>query len=107
MNKPAKDYMKRQFDEPYSKHVLTQLEGEDTTNLETLELQPINLGLPEFGAKWLVDMSSYISNNPQLIVNGFIRSGIAGALNGQETDETEGNQELDSEDDFNESEADF
>ena len=33
-------------------------------------------------AKWLVDMAKYISDNPQFIVNGFIRSGITGALDG-------------------------
>ena len=119
VNKPVKDYLKRQFDKWYSEHVLTQLEGEDTSNMEALQLHPINLGLPELkeiGAKWLVDMASYISNNPQMIVNGFIHSGIAGALDGQEmTDdvvEPEDSQERDSEDDFDEddfeeSEADF
>ena len=44
-----------------------------------------------------------------MIVNGFIRSGISGALDGQETgkDEPVEYQELDSEDDFDESEVDF
>ncbi len=110
VNKPAKDFLKRQFDHWYSEKVLTQLEGEDTNNLEALELQPINLGLPalkEVGAKWLVDMATYISDNPQMIVNGFIRFGITGALDGQETDDltvtgSEDDQELKSE-----SEADF
>ena len=44
-------------------------------------------------AKWLVDMAEYISNNPQIIVNGFIRSGITGAVDGTmvESDEDEDN----------------
>ena len=40
---------------------------DDTSNLEKLEIQPVKLGLPELkeiGAKWLVDMATYISNNP-------------------------------------------
>ena len=38
----------------------------------------------EIGAKWLVDMVKYISDNPQFIVNGFIHAGIAKALNGED-----------------------
>ena len=28
------------------------------------------------GAKWLVEVAKYISDNPQFIVNGFIHAGI-------------------------------
>ena len=111
VNKPTKDFLKRQFDEWYSQQVLAQLE-DDTSNLEELEIQPFNFGLPELkeiGAKWLVDTATYISDNPQMMVNGFIRSGITGALDGQETgkDEPVEYQELDSEDDFDKSEVDI
>ena len=46
MNKPSKDFLKRQFDEWYSQQVLAQLE-DDTSNLEELEILPFNLGLPK------------------------------------------------------------
>ena len=49
--------------------------------------------MKEFGAKWLVDMASYISNNPSFIVNGFIRFGITGALDGVVDDSSEPEQE--------------
>ena len=81
VNKPAKDFLKRQFEEWYSLQISKQLTDED--NVETVELQPIKLNLPvlkEKGAKWLVDMFDYIAINPQFIVNGFARSGILGAL---------------------------
>ena len=54
-----------------------------------VELEPINLGMPvlEIGAKWLVEMADYISDNPQFIINDFIRSGIARAADGRQ-DET-------------------
>ena len=42
VNKPAKDFLKRQFDEWYSKQVLAQLE-DDTSKLEKLEMQPEKL----------------------------------------------------------------
>lgn len=59
----------------------------NTGDIEELQLQPVNFGLPEMkelGAKWLVDMADYISNNPQMIVNGFIHSEITGSIDGQD-----------------------
>ena len=45
------------------------------------------MGMPilkEIGAKWLVEMAEYLSDNPQFIVNGFLRSGIAAAISRDE-----------------------
>ena len=39
--------------------------------------------MKEIGAKWLVDMADYISNNPDFIVNGFLHAGISQALDGK------------------------
>ena len=61
---------------------MKQLEGRD---VESAELQPINLGMPvlkELGACWMVEMAEYFRENPQIVVNGFIKAGIAGALDG-------------------------
>lgn len=83
VNKPAKDFIKREFEQWYAEQVMQQLQGQE--DIETAELQEINLGLPalkELGAKWLVNMAEYITRNPQFIVNGFIKSGITGALDG-------------------------
>lgn len=48
-------------------------------------------------AKWLVDIVECISDNPQLIVSGFLRSGITGAFDGnlddiQEEESDSGNE---------------
>ena len=43
--------------------------------------------IKELGAKWLVEMSEYISNNPQFITSGFIRSGITDVLDGKEPED--------------------
>ena len=70
MNKLAKDFLKRQFDQWYSEQVVAQLEGEDASDLESLELQPINPSLASLDeAKWLVDMATYmyISDNSKII----------------------------------------
>ena len=119
VNKPAKDFLKRQFDQWYSEQVVAQLEGEDTSDLESIELEPINLGLPalkEIGAKWLVEMEAYICDNPQIIVNGFIHSGITAALDGQDIDdlvkpdedsEHDSGEDFDGSEDSYQSEAEF
>jgi len=36
--------------------------------------------LKELGAQWLVKMVQYIEDNPQFVVNGFIKAGISRAL---------------------------
>ena len=57
------------------------------------EVEPIDLGLPilkELGdAGWLIEMGTYISQNPQFIVNGFVKAGISTALDEiEESDRT-------------------
>ena len=94
LNKPAKDFLKRQFNQWYTEQVMKQLEGRDD-DLEAAELQPIEMGMPimkEISAKWLVDMAEYMSDNPQIIVNSFIRSGIPGAVDGLQEDRDSGNE---------------
>ena len=54
-------------------------------DLESTEIQPVNLGMPilkEISAKWLDGMIEYITSNSQFIVTGFIRSGISSAIDG-------------------------
>lgn len=56
-------------------------------------MNPVSLSMPvmkELGAKWLVQMAEYISENPNIVSNGFIK---AGALDEDLTD-------LDSDDDL-------
>ena len=86
VNKPAKDFLKRCFEEWYAGELMKQLDDKEN---EAVDLEPINLGLPmlkELGAKWLVQMAEYFEENPQIIVNGFIRAGIAGALDQDPTE---------------------
>ena len=87
VNKPAKEYLKRKFEQWYAEQVMQQLDGREIDDLEEAELEPIELGMPllkEVGAKWLVEMAEYISDNPQFVVHGFIQSGISGAIEGQD-----------------------
>ncbi len=59
----------------------------------------------------MVEMAEYFMDNPQIIVNGFVRAGIAGALDGldeqegKESDEyeTDTDEEYETESDYEES----
>ena len=62
MNKPAKDFLKRHFEDWYTLKLSEQLS--DESDIESTNLQPISLGLPvlkELGAKWMVEMSEYFA----------------------------------------------
>ena len=87
VNKPVKVFLRRKFEEWYATKLMSQLEESDIGNV-----QPINLGLPilkECGAQWLVEAADYISENPQMIVNGFIKAGITKALDRIEESNTD------------------
>ena len=97
VNKPAKDFLREKFQDWYASQILQQLDS--SVDIEDQELQPIDLSLPvlrELGAKWIVEMAGYFANNPDIIVKGFIKSGISRALDGINNDE----EEMDS--DYNE-----
>ena len=62
----------------------------------------------ELNAKWLVEMSEYIANNPQFIFSGFWCSGISGALDRcqiEDNSELEVIEELLSDEDVSENDA--
>ena len=98
VNKPAKDFLRRRFDEWYAQQVMLQLEGKSDEEIEVFDLDPIDLSMArmkEVSADWLVQMADYIGENPSFLVNGFIKAGITGALDAQDpegkdtTDETD------------------
>ena len=110
VNKPAKDFLKRKFEEWYSNEVTKQLHG--ICDLDSVVIQPVDLSMAavkEQSAKWLVEMYEYIADNPQFVVNGFKVSGIPNALDGtenaDESDENEGNA-AESDDEFDEQSTD-
>lgn len=81
VNKPAKDFLKRKFEDWYSKEVTKQLQG--VSDIESADIQPVNLSMAavkELSALWLVEMAGYIAENPHFVVSGFRRAGISDAL---------------------------
>ena len=88
VNKPAKEFLRNEFQQWYSEQVQKRIEEE---GVDAVEITPIKLEMPilkELGVKWLIKMAEYLADNPQFIVNGFRRAGILGALDGiDESDE--------------------
>ena len=81
VNKPAKEFLRSKFSDWYSEQVRKQID--DVEDIGKVELVPVDLRLVvmrERSAQWLVEMFDYISSNPQFIVNGFEKAGIADAL---------------------------
>ena len=90
VNKPAKSFLNCKFQEWYAEEIFKQLQGPTATSRE---LEPVDLTMPvvkELCSKWIVEMFDYISSNPHMIVNGFLRAGISKAFSkatGDDTDE--------------------
>ena len=84
VNKPIKDFLWRKFDEWwYSQKVLDQLDGHDMDELDDVDIAPIDLSLAtlkEVNGPWIEEAIEYIHDNPQIVVNGFRKSGIASAI---------------------------
>ncbi|XP_011408602.1 PREDICTED: uncharacterized protein LOC105315598 [Amphimedon queenslandica] len=75
INKPAKDFMKRQFQNWYASIILKQLEDgvEESVDLRLTIMKPLM-------ANWMIDLYQYFTTQPQLIVNGFQAAGITSSL---------------------------
>ena len=72
INKPAKDFLRKQFKGWYAKQVCAQLdEGKQSedVDLRLTTMKPL-------GAEWMVALHSHIKNNPDLVRNGFKEAGI-------------------------------
>ena len=85
VNKPAKSFLNRKFQEWYAEEIFKQLEGLTATSRE---LEPVDLTMPvvkELCSKWIVEMFDYISSNPHMIVNGFLQA--LSKSTGDDTDE--------------------
>ena len=72
INKSVKEFMRSKFRDWYSKQVQHQLsEGEEITpvDLKMSTVKPL-------GARWLVSLCNYISENRSIVENGFKAAGL-------------------------------
>lgn len=76
VNKPAKDFMKRQFQNWYGEMICKQLEDKVEEEVD-MRLSIMKL----LSARWLIDMHKYFVDHLSIIVNGFHRAGIVDAIN--------------------------
>ena len=87
VNKPAKEFLRSKFSDWYSEQVRQQID--DVDDIGKVDLVPVDLRLVvmrELSTQWLVEMFDYISSNPQFIINGFEKAGIADALDDAHTE---------------------
>ncbi len=75
VNKPAKDFLRKKFQEWYGDIVYKQLESgtEEPVDLRLSVMKPLT-------AQWAIDMFNYFESRPEIIINGFRKSGIVNAL---------------------------
>ena len=106
VNKPVKDFLKQKFYPRYADEVANQLYG--FMDIQSAEIQHVNLSFAAtkvLSIKWLVEMSEYLAEKPQLIVNGFRKGSISLAFGGKTNklldgdEDLEDNEDQDSEDD--------
>lgn len=66
VNKPAKEFLRRKFQQWYSEEVRRQIQSGKTVkvNLAMSVVKPL-------GAQWLIAVGEYMQSNPSLITNGF------------------------------------
>ena len=74
-NKPAKDFMKKKFQEWYANIILQQLENgiTETVDMKLSVMKPLV-------SKWAIEMYDYFSSKPDILINGFHKAGIIDAL---------------------------
>jgi hypothetical protein len=72
INKVAKDYLRKQFQQWYSEQVCKQLKGEIQKSKIDLSLSVMK----PLGAKWLLSLYEYLKVNPSLFINGYNEAGI-------------------------------
>ena len=74
VNKSAKEYLRRQFQQWYSDQIFKQME--DGTDGKIVDLA-MSIVKP-LGATWLIGLysASYMKANPDIIINGFKNAGI-------------------------------
>ena len=74
-NKPAKDFVRRKFQEWYSDKILDQLENNIEEKIDTR----ISVMKP-LSAQWTIEMFNYLVSHPSIIINGFREAGITEIL---------------------------
>ena len=71
VNKPAKDFLRRQFQSWYSDQVLENLKHERSEVVD-VRMSVVKL----LSANWMIKLYDYMKSNPTIVSNGFAAAGI-------------------------------
>ena len=78
VNKAAKEFMRRQFQEWYAEKVSNQIRQQEG-QVDHSSTVPIDFKMAivkPLGAKWMIKLYDYMKGNPDIITNGFRKAGI-------------------------------
>ncbi len=73
VNKSAKEFLRRQFQQWYSDQVCKQIK-EGRSGFKSVDLS-MSIVKP-LGAKWLIALHNYLKDNPSFTINGYKESGL-------------------------------
>ena len=73
VNKAAKEFLRRQFQEWYSEQICKQLHGSKENVVQPVDLR-LSIVKP-LGAKWIVGLYDYMKSKPNIIRMAFDRQG--------------------------------
>ena len=76
VNKPAKNFLRQQFQEWYADKICQQLDRDEG-------MVPVDLRLSivkPLGARWIIKLFDYLTSKPDIIKNGFKGAGIVDCL---------------------------
>lgn len=107
VNKSAKAFLKNKFEAWYASEVMKQFKGKEVQDLEGMDFQPIDMSMQvikEVGAPWLVELYEYMHENPDIVVNGFVKSGMSKAMDGLIDSDLELQEEQESDSDMEDDE---
>ncbi len=79
VNRSAKAFLKKQFENWYAEELKEKIDAVDDFD----EIEPVDLSTARMkcvGARWLVKLYDYLSDNPQIIVNGFFAAHITQSI---------------------------
>ena len=79
VNKPFKDEMKKRFQEWYAEEVQKQLTS--GTAISDVKIDTRTSILKPKSANWLIETLDTLSQKPEIVINGFRKSGILDTLN--------------------------
>lgn len=84
VNRAAKAFIKKEFECWYAEEVRKNIDEYNATELE--EIRPVDISSARMkciGAQWLVKLYEYFGLHPDIVVNGFIASGITHSIDAQ------------------------